>query len=303
MDSVFIKPNMMTCLNRSSGKVFDYYDGPIIPNVDDILLNEMAFHKSEVLYDCFNGITIDGIKVIKNTQLKDRKYRVNTLSKTKFEKLRKELRSKECVWQHEKDWLWNNTNQQYECSTPLLGEYIPEEKKVVLYVKNVEDACGGDKDLFSYGVITTYIHELFHAAHHEAAHNARRPYDTIREIEEAMTEFSTLLFLNEMSSDSSKSPKWKETFNWAEEKIKEKQRYLGSLPAYGFGYCLYNTLLYCNKPCSNYEGYKWIEKYYQKVGAIGKTNRYVKWYQQMLNPVYPHKDEKLCLELLRSILF
>lgn len=223
MDSVFIKPNMMTYLNRSSRKAFDYHDGPSIPNVDDILLDEMAFHKSEVLYDCFNGITIDGIKVIKNTQLKERKDRVNTLSKTKFEKLRKELRNEECVWQYEKDWLWNNTNQQYECSTPLLGEYIPEVKKVVLYLKNIEDACANDSIDFSCGVLTTYIHELFHAAHHEAAHNARRPYDTIREIEEAMTEFSTLLFLNEMSSDSSKSPKWKETFNWAEKKIKENK--------------------------------------------------------------------------------
>ena len=268
--------------------------------VEASLLRSMVSHKSKILNNTFKDLTIDGVIVIDNTEWKEGKNLCETLSKTKYEKLRKELRRvSEGIWQHEKDWQWDDAKKQYVCPTPLLGEYIPNEKKVVLYWKNIEDACKNDKAPYYCRVLTTYIHELFHAVHHEAAHKDGRPYDTIREIEEAMTEFSTLVFLNGMTSDSSK---WKETFDWALNTIKEKQWSLGSLPAYGFGYYLFNTLYY-NMPCSDHEGYRWIEIYNQKVGAIDKKNRYVKWYQQMLNPVYPHKDEKLCLEILHSILF
>ena len=207
--------------------------------VEASLLQSMVSHKSKILNNTFKDLTIDGVIVIDNTEWKEGKNLCETLSKTKYEKLRKELRRvSEGIWQHEKDWQWDDAKKQYVCPTPLLGEYIPNEKKVVLYWKNIEDACKNDKAPYYCRVLTTYIHELFHAVHHEAAHKDGRPYDTIREIEEAMTEFSTLVFLNGMTSDSSK---WKETFDWALNTIKEKQWSLGSLPAYGFGYYLFNT--------------------------------------------------------------
>lgn len=272
------------------------YHGPAIDNIEKTLLVSMASHRSEISNQCrFNYLTIDGDLVIERTELKERKDLYDTLSKTQFEKLRDELRrtSEGGIWRHEKDWVWDDEKKQYVCRIPLLGEYIPEEKKVILYLKNIEDACKYDNVPYYCGVLTTFIHELFHAVHHEAAFNAERPYDTIREIEEAMTEFSTLVFLKELSSESSE---WEDTFNWAEKKIKQKQWCLGSLPAYGFGYCLYDFF-------SKKEDFSWIEKYNQKVGAIDKKSRYVKWYQQMLYPEYPHGNEQLCMELLHSILF
>lgn len=275
------------------GIVSSYY------RVERFLFDLMVSHKSKILNNSFNDLIIDGDKVIENIEWKDEKYLVGQLSKTKFEKLRKELRrASDGIWQHEKDWHWDDEKKQFVSCTPLLGEYIPEEKKVVLYENNINDAHGGDKDLYSCVVLYTYIHEMFHAAHHEAAYTDGRLYDTIREIEEAITEFSTLVFLKEMTSDSPKadSSKWEETFNWALKTIKEKQWCLGSLPAYGFGYYLYDKL-------SEDESISWIKTYNQKVGVIDKKNRYVKWYQQMLNPVYPHRNEKLCMELLHSILF
>lgn len=279
-----------------------FYNGPSISDVDNSLLVSMASHESEILENCFNDIIIDGVRVVENIELKEKEYLCDALSKTKFEKLRKELRSASegGIWRYENGWHWDDEKKQYVCCTPLLGEYIPEEKKVFLYLKNIEDACKYDNVPYYCGVLTTFIHELFHAAHHEAAYNAGRPYDTIREIEEAMTEFSTLVFLMEMTSDSPKddSAKWEETFNWALNTIKEKQWCLGSLPAYGFGYYLFNH--FSNDEA---EAVNWIKQYNQKIGAIDKKNRYVKWYQQMLNPMYPYKDEKLCLELLHSILF
>ena len=293
----------------------NFYSGPSIPGVDNSLLVSMASHKSKILddcldcFNCFNYIIID---VIENTELKERKNHDDKLSKSKVEKLRKELR---CLleggkWQHEHevptdviakwkkeilDWAWDDDKKPYVCSVPLLGEYIPKDKKVILYLKNIEDACKKDNVPYYCGVLSTYIHELFHAAHHEAAYNGGRQYETIREIEEAMMEFSTLVFLKEMSSDSSE---WADTFNWAKRAIKEKQWCIGSLPAYGFGYYLFNH--FSNDEA---EAVNWIKQYNQKIGAIDKKNRYVKWYQQMLNPMYPYKDEKLCLELLHSILF
>ena len=268
------------------------YFGPPINSIENSLLESMASYGSMILKYSFNDLTIDGDLVIERTELEERKYLCGTFSKTEFEKLRDELRrASEGIWRHEKDWVLDDEKKHYVCRLPLLGEYIPEEKKVVLYLKNIEDACKNDNVPYYCGVLYTFIHEMFHAVHHKAA---KANYNPVREIVEAMTEFSTLVFLNEMSS---KSSEWEETFKWAKKTIEEKQWYLGSLPAYGFGYYLYDFFSKKEDFCS------WIRTYHQKVGDIDKKNSYVKRYQQMLYPVYPHGNEELCMELLHSILF
>ena len=253
----------------------------------------------------FNDIARD---VIERTEISDmEKYRITHLSKTKYEKLRKEFRSNdEDVSEYENNWEWNKDLKKYEYRYYPLGEYLPDKKKVILYKKNIEKVCAYDGVPFYCVVLTTFIHELFHAVHHKVAESNGRQYDYIREIEEAMTEFSTMVFLHELYSSyklgDAKRGNWNNVYSWAKKSIERKSHSLGDLPAYGFGYHLCDTL-YSHKPSSDDEAYKWIERYNQKVGAIDKKNRYVKFYQQMLNPVYPFKDEKLCLELLHSILF
>ena len=246
-------------------------------------------------------------------EMRDRECRYSYLTKSAFERLNKTLQKENpenCKLSN--GWEWDDELKKYVFKYDLLGEYIPNEKKVILYEKNIEDACNRDGIPYYCGELTTYIHEVFHAVHHNAAVRNGKQYEPIREIEEAITEFSTLVLLNEiMQWDFSHklSEKylyevngWTKVFDWAKNSIMRKQKYLGNLPAYGFGYYLFNTLYY-HQTSSNDEAYTWIEKYNQKIGSIGKKNRYVKWCQQMLKPMYPYKDEKLCLELLNSILF
>ena len=268
------------------------------------MLDEMVTHGSRCLssWDIFNeAFNGEFHSLIKRTEIKDRKYGVSTLSKTEFEKIRKER-------EFEGDWKWDNKLKKYVWHYPILGEYVPIEKKVILYVKNIEEVCDYYGVPFYCGVLTTFIHELFHAVHHVEASERGKRYYCIREIEEAVTEFSTLVFLKEMVDDKPRSDEWKQTFDWALRSIRAKQDCLGDLPAYGFGYYLFSLL--CN-PTAYYdeafkwvepdEAYKWINKYNEKIGCIGKKNR-VKKFKQMLNPAYP-KDEQACLELLHSILF
>lgn len=277
-----------------------------IERVDQQLLDAMVSYKSECLRvankcnSSFDDIVGD---VIDRTEIKDRKFRTSTLGKAKFDKLRKEL-DEEGNWKYKGKWEWDNGQKKYVNRYPVLGEYIPKDRKVILYVKNIEDVCASDGVPFYCGVLAVFIHELFHAVHHVVANNGQLPYDTIREIEEAMTEFSTLVFLKELINSyklgDNMRGNWDDVCDWAKKSIERKQRCLGDLPAYGFGYYLFDTLYW---QASNDNAYKWIERYNQKVGAIDNKNRYVKWYQQMLNPEYPSKDEKLCLELFHSVLF
>ena len=192
-----------------------------------------------------------------------------------------------------KPWNKEKGSDEYTSSDLLLGEYLPESKRVVLYVKNIDEAC--EKEEHTYNcVLSTYIHELFHAYFHyftEQHNKAERKY--IREIEEAMAEFSTLVFLGVMEKEH--HGKWSEILNWTIKSIGEKQKTVGDLPAYGFGLHLFENL-------SEGKAYDWINKYAERLGSINEEDELVKQYKQMVFPCYPTEPDK-CLELLRKILF
>lgn len=231
-------------------------------------------------------------------EIKDSKVRRSYLSKSTFEKLKKTPRTEEVKRPILNGWKLDGEHSKYFSEYNLLGEYEPDNSKLILYDKTIEEVSKQDNVPEYYVGISTYIHEVFHYVHHAAAKQNRKPYNPVREIEEAMTEFSTLLLLDKLSNQGSEKVAWDKVFDWAKQSIESKQNYLGDFPAYGFGYYLFNH--FSNDEA---EAVKWIKQYNQKIGAIDKKNRYVKWYQQMLNPMYPYNDEKLCLELLHSILF
>ncbi len=178
----------------------------------------------------------------------------------------------------------------YENSYPVLGEYLSKEKKVVLYVYNIDDACG---EPTYNGVLSTYIHELFHAYFHYVTEQKQAEYNYIKEIEEAMTEFSTLVFIRFMKNEL--SGEWYDIFDWASESIGKKQNKIGALPAYGFGRYLFDNI-------PEDEAFDWINKYAERLGYIDEEDELVKQYKQMIYPCYPTEPGK-CLELLRKILF
>ena len=179
----------------------------------------------------------------------------------------------------------------YENSYPILGEYLSKEKKVVLYVKNIDVAC---KDWPTYnGVLPTYIHELFHAFFHYVTEQKHAGYNSVREIEESMVEFSTLVFLGFMKKEH--AYEWCDIFDWAYNEIGKKQKAVGDLPAYGFGRYLFDSI-------PENEAFDWINKYSERLGYIDEEDELVKQYKQMVYPCYPAEPEK-CKKLLKKILF
>lgn len=186
---------------------------------------------------------------------------------------------------------WKKEGAVYKHSYPLLGEYLPISKTVVLYVKNIDDAC--EKPTYN-GVLPTYIHELFHAYFHYVTEQKQAEYNYIREIEEAMTEFSTLVFLRYMGNEYPLE-EWNNISEWALKSIGKKQKTVGNLSAYGFGRYLFDNI-------SEDEAFDWINKYAERLGYIDENDELVRQYKQMVYPIYPTEPEK-CKELLRMILF
>ena len=298
----------MSILNSKNCREFHCFPYPWYPHKDSKteveLINEM--YEAEVakineiderdfrfaiLYDDF----------INEVVVSERKeQRSEKLTKTEFEKLKNKLvkdcpKKKECPI-HECSlkkgdcWLltgWEKEDDIYKTSYKILGEYLPNKKKVVLYVNNI-----GEKPTFK-GVLPTYIHELFHVYFHYVTEQKQAEYNCIREIEEAMTEFSTLVFLRMMKNEY--SYEWCDIYEWAVNEIGKKQNTVGNLSAYGFGRCLFDKI-------PEKEAFNWINKYAERLGYIDGEDELVKQYKQMVCPCYPTEPNK-CLELLRKILF
>lgn len=231
----------------------------------------------------------------------ERKCRIEEMTEDKYEELKKsliencpkkEICDRCCIDKGDCRLLhgWKKEGAVYKHSYTLLGEYLPDSKTVILYVNNIDDACG--KPTYN-GVLSTYIHELFHAYYHYVTEQKQAEYNYIREIEEAMTEFSTLVFLRFMKNEY--SYEWCDIFDWALESIGEKQNKVGILPAYGFGRFLFDNI-------PENEAFDWINKYAERLGYIDENDKHVQQYQKMVCPCYPTEPEK-CLGLLRKILF
>lgn len=231
----------------------------------------------------------------------ERKSRSEEMTENEFERLKKRI-AKNCPKKELCDRCsidkedcrllhgWKKEGAVYKHSYPWLGKYLPDSKKVVLYKDNIDYACG--KPTYN-GVLSTYIHELFHAYFHYVTEQKQAKRNYIREIEEAMTEFSTLAFLRVM--EKMYGDEWSDIFEWTMKSIGEKQETVGDLPAYGFGRYLFDNI-------PENEAFDWINKYAERLGYIDKADELVKQYKQMVCPCYPTEPDK-CLKLLRKILF
>lgn len=231
----------------------------------------------------------------------ERKSRSEEITENEFEELKKRLAQNcpqkeichrcsidkgDCRLLHG----WKKEGDGFRYSYPLLGEYRSNQKKVVLYVKNIDHAC--EKPTYN-GVLSTYIHELFHAYFHFVTEQKQAKRNYIMEIEEAMTEFSTLVILRVM--EKMYGDEWSEIFEWTWKSIGKKQENVGDLPSYGFGRYLFDSI-------PEDKAFDWINKYAERLGYIDEEEKLVKQYKQMVYPCYPSEPDK-SLELLRKILF
>jgi hypothetical protein len=178
-----------------------------------------------------------------------------------------------------------------DTSFVLLGESCPQNENnlVILYINNIIENNNNRNDVDPHRedvLITVFIHEMFHAWNYFASGCKAR---TIREIDEAMVEYGTLYFLENIAeTDSDFIPIKK----WAQEFVKGKQQATGSTAAYGYGYYLYTLREYLIP----------LEHYGEKAGIISSDSQEVEFVVEKLYPFYPSKEEKSLLEPLSKII-
>lgn len=218
---------------------------------------------------------------------------VQQISEKEFEDLKKRLKDPPF---HKDKWKPININGEkfYQRSYPVLGEYDPEKKIIILYMENIKKCLRDGTDVEKSDLFNIILlHEMFHAYFHYVTGKCRHNY--ISEIEEAMTEFCSLVCLKDLSD---KDYKWEDVFKYAKENIEEKQNEVGELAAYGFGAYLFDKL-------NENKRYELINNYIQKLGYIDEDNDTVKEYCQKvrLSKYVPNRDnQKDCMELLIKIL-
>lgn len=191
-------------------------------------------------------------------------------------------------------------------TTSPLGEFVGKERKVIpdmgitvnkgsvlyLYLDNI-DKASNDKEAFATResvLITTFIHEMFHAwIYFKCGENE----STVREIEEVMVEFATLFFLKQISQVN---VEFEPILRWAERSNRQKQAVIGRLAAYGYGYYLY-SMYFKNKQ----QVMKLFMAYSRNSGLIKPSPR-VKHIIIMQYPIYPFEREDEVFENLQQLL-
>ena len=191
-------------------------------------------------------------------------------------------------------------------TTSPLGEFIGKEKKVIpgmtitlnkgsvlyLYLDNIDNAANINDEYATREsiLITTFVHEMIHAWIFFACGEKEC---AVREIEEAMVEFATLFFLEQISLVR---VEFESILKWAERSNRQKQAVIGRLAAYGYGYYLYSMHFKDEQ-----QVIKLFMAYSRNSGLIEPSPR-VKHIITMLYPIYPFERENEVYENLQQLL-
>jgi len=191
-------------------------------------------------------------------------------------------------------------------TTSPLGEFIGKEKKVIpgmgitankgsvlyLYLDNIDNAANINDEYATREsiLITTFVHEMFHAWIFFACGEKEC---TVREIEEAMVEFATLFFLKQISQVN---VEFESILKWAERSNRQKQAVIGRLAAYGYGYYLYSMHFKDEQ-----QVIKLFMAYSRNSGLI-EPSPFVKHIIIMLDSLYPFEREEEVFECLQKLL-
>ena len=191
-------------------------------------------------------------------------------------------------------------------TTSPLGEFIGKEKKVIpgmtitlnkgsvlyLYLDNIDNTANINDEYATREsiLITTFVHEMIHAWIFFACGEKEC---AVREIEEAMVEFATLFFLEQISLVR---VEFESILKWAERSNRQKQAVIGRLAAYGYGYYLYSL-----NSKNEQQVIKLFMAYSRNSGLIEPSPR-VKHIITMLYPIYPFERENEVYENLQQLL-
>ena len=190
----------------------------------------------------------------------------------------------------------NDNNGKFVSS--LLGSFSATERKIYLYLDSIKRT----NLLITYPLIATFVHELFHAWNFFASKGRQR---SLREIEEAMVEFGTLLFLKELHADLDKSgdaltSDFGRIFNWKLGDVASKREQILDIVAYGFGFYLYTLSQNGTNETENVKMMLWA--YGEKSGRINPADELAKQIKDKLNYIYPIGEEKDVYDLFYDII-
>jgi hypothetical protein len=177
-------------------------------------------------------------------------------------------------------------------TTSPLGEFIEKEKKVNIYLDNVDKAASVKDDYATRESIltTTFVHEMIHAWIFFACGEKRY---AVREIEEAMVEFATLYFLKQISQENKE---FEPILKYAVRSVRQKQAVFGRLAANGYGYYLYSLL------SKNEQLVIKLFMAYSRNSGLIEPSPFVKHIIIMLYPLYPFEREEEVFECLQKLL-
>ena len=191
-------------------------------------------------------------------------------------------------------------------TTSPLGEFVGKEKKVIpgmgitankgsvlyLYLDNIDNTANINDEYATREsiLITTFVHEMIHAWIFFACGEKEC---AVREIEEAMVEFATLFFLEQISLVR---VEFESILKWAERSNRQKQAVIGRLAAYGYGYYLYSL-----NSKNEQQVIKLFMAYSRNFGLIESSPR-VKHIITMLYPLYPFERVNEVYENLQQLL-
>lgn len=190
----------------------------------------------------------------------------------------------------------DNVEFQY----PIFGEFVPGSKpKVVIYYKSIKNNIGRFESCWAV-MAAVFVHEMFHAWNY---FNAGQKSRSILAIDEPMVEFETLYFLKELEAfTQSQSHHLKDKVSSVKTdrkyRVQNKQRSIGDVAAYGFGYYLFDKL-----SRSNVDSRRWIETYSKKSAYIDGSHLLVNNVKDALIPIYPFTSQDKVMESFKNIIF
>lgn len=180
-----------------------------------------------------------------------------------------------------------------DLSMNVLGEFIPNPSpKVVLYM-----GCYDSDDSDRYKpVISTLVHELFHAENYFKGDGSR----SLRELDEPMVEFAAGVFLKALSEVKGE---FAAIYDWHKRDVDRKASGIGEIACYGFGRYLLDNIA----AQSSYSEKEWIETYASRSASIDTHNLdslcITECITEYLYPCYPIDDEQRVLQDFERIIF
>lgn len=172
-------------------------------------------------------------------------------------------------------------------SYPLLGQYVFDKKKIIIYEKSIENCCEGKSPVgfekHKY-IVTTFLQLLFYAYFHKECSNI---YRYILELTVPMAVLGTLTYLDSLGKQD------EEIFDFAWKNAIAMKDEIGRLSAYGFGAWLYDTL-------ETNDRYELIRKIINKItfGEIDEDDQDLQDYKKMVRV----RDYDESYKLLENIL-